>query len=103
MAVNNALIIHVSTMLSLGSLHKESLLKRGMNSQQIEWVGYRTTPAVRSQKIVTTLLECGCSLEGVPGFYINKTTGRWELDIRGSGIMPAAAAAGLCSLMTRIR
>lgn len=85
--VRNNTYSNLMAMLSLGSLHKESLLKRGMNCKQVEWAGYRTTPAVRSQKIVTALLECGCSLEGVPGFYIDKTTGRWELDIRGSGIM----------------
>lgn len=29
----------------------------------------------------------GCVLDGVPGFYCQKETGQWTLDIRGSGIM----------------
>lgn len=73
--------------LQLTAMHRESLLGRGLNSAQIESAGYRTTPAVRAQKIASSLLNCGCRLEGVPGFYINKKTGQWELDIRGSGIM----------------
>ena len=36
---------------------------------------------------MTELLERGCVLDGVPGFYCQKDTGQWTLDIRGSGIM----------------
>ena len=48
---------------------------------------YRTTPTTRLKRIVTELLERGCIFEGVPGFYCQKDTGQWLLDIRGSGIM----------------
>ena len=48
---------------------------------------YRTTPTTRLKRIVTELLERGCVLDGVPGFYCQKETGQWTLDIRGSGIM----------------
>lgn len=75
------------SLLTLGATHRESLLMRGLSCDVIDWLGYRTTPAVRSGRIVAELLERGCELEGVPGFYRNKETGAWKLDIRASGIM----------------
>ena len=51
------------------------------------WICYRTTPTTRLKRIVTELLERGCILDGVPGFYCQKDSGQWVLDIRGSGIM----------------
>ena len=75
------------SLLSLGTAHRESLLARGLSSEDINRLGYRTTPAVRAPKIVTQLLERGCELQGVPGFYCDEDNGRWKLDIRGSGIM----------------
>lgn len=75
------------SLLSLGANHRESLLRRGLSGDEIVRLGYKTTPAVRAPKIVTELLERGCDLRGVPGFYCDKDTGRWKLDIRGSGIM----------------
>lgn len=75
------------SLLTLGSAHRESLLARGLSGEAIDRLSYRTTPAVRSGRIVTELLERGCVLEGVPGFYRDKETGGWKLDIRASGIM----------------
>lgn len=86
-SVRNDTYTALMDQLQLTAMHRESLLGRGLNSDQIVNAGYRTTPAVRAQKIATTLANYGCQLEGVPGFYINKETGQWELDIRGSGIM----------------
>ena len=75
------------SMLSLCPTHRESLLARGLQQDEIEWLGYRTTPAARISKIVAGLLDRGCVLEGVPGFYCDRENGCWTLDIRGSGIM----------------
>ena len=75
------------SLLTLGSMHRESLLMRGLSGDAIDQLGYRTTPAVRSGRIVAELLERGCELEGVPGFYRDHETGSWKLDIRASGIM----------------
>lgn len=75
------------SMLSLCPSHLESLMARGLNREQIEWLGYRTTPAMRTSKLVAELLERGCVLEGVPGFYCRRENGQWMLDLRGSGIM----------------
>ena len=75
------------SLLTLGSTHRESLLARGLSSGDIARLQYRTTPAVRLDRLVTELLDRGCVLEGVPGFYCDEQTGRWKLDIRSSGIM----------------
>lgn len=75
------------SLLSLCPTHLESLLARGLNQEEIDQLGYRTTPTMRLNKIVTELLERGCVLEGVPGFYCDRDSGRWALDFRGSGIM----------------
>ena len=75
------------SLLSLGAAHRESLLLRRLSNVDINRLGYKTAPAVRAPKIVTQLLERGCELQGVPGFYCDRDTSRWKLDIRGSGIM----------------
>ena len=85
--VRNNTYSNLLSMLSLGANHRESLLLRGLSGDDIMRLGYKTTPAVRAPKIVTQLLERGCDLQGVPGFYCDSNTGRWKLDIRGSGIM----------------
>ena len=86
-AVRNNTYSNLLSMLSLGANHRESLLLRGLSGDDIVRLGYKTTPAVRAPKIVTQLLERGCELQGVPGFYCDSDSGRWKLDIRGSGIM----------------
>ncbi len=86
-SVRNNTYSNLLSLLSLGSAHREALLKRGLSGESIARVGYKTTPAVRTAKIVTELIERGCELKGVPGFYCDSETGQWKLDIRGSGIM----------------
>ena len=78
---------NLRSMLALGTAHREFLLGRGLSGSEIIRLGYKTTPAVRSAKIVTELLERGCDLKGVPGFYVDEETGQWKLDIRATGIM----------------
>lgn len=78
---------NLMSILSLGSRHRESLLARGLSNEAIDVLGYKTTPAVRLGRIVTELLERGCNLAGVPGFYRDKESGGWKLDIRASGIL----------------
>ena len=85
--VRNNTYSNLLSLLNLCPSHQESLIARGLNQEEIEWLGYRTTPTVRISKIVTTLLERGCILEGVPGFYCERDSGCWALDMRGSGIM----------------
>ena len=85
-SVRNNTYSNLLSLLTLASSHRESLLERGLSDEEILSFGYKTTPAVRTGKIVAQLLERGCELEGVPGFYCDES-GRWKLDIRSSGIM----------------
>lgn len=85
--IRNNTYSNLLSLLSLGATHRESLLRRGLSGAEIDRLGYRTTPAFRTGRIVTELLERGCVLEGVPGFYRDKETTVWKLDIRASGIM----------------
>lgn len=75
------------SLLTLCPTHQAALRERGLTPDEMERLCYRTTPTTRLKRIVTELLERGCILEGVPGFYCQKDTGQWLLDIRGSGIM----------------
>lgn len=82
------------SILTLAPAHREALQERGMSGEDIEWSGYRTTPAVRLSRLAAQLQERGCILEGVPGFYCDEKTGEWKLDIRGHGIMLPDRNAG---------
>lgn len=75
------------SMLTLADTHREALRKRGLSDEEIDQLGYRTTPAVRTKRIVAELQERGCKLAGVPGFYCDRETGGWLFATPSSGIM----------------
>ena len=64
--------------LTLTETHKEGLLKRGFTEQQIERNSYKSTPVFGFRSIARRLLEAGCVLEGVPGFY-EEESGEWSI------------------------
>lgn len=64
--------------LTLTQTHRDGLLKRGFSLQQIEKNGYKSTPVFGFRKIAQRLSEMGCVLEGVPGFYEEKS-GEWSI------------------------
>lgn len=65
------------SMLVLADAHKENLLKRGLTEAQIEQNGYKSTPLFGFKKLTRRLLDAGCQVEGVPGFY--QEDGEWTL------------------------
>lgn len=65
------------SMLVLADAHKENLLKRGLTEAQIEQNGYKSTPLFGFKKLTRRLLDAGCRVEGVPGFY--QEDGEWTL------------------------
>jgi len=73
-------------LLTLSSVHKENLLKRGLTEEEIERAEYKSTPVVGLKRITHILIERGCKLKGVPGFFVDSDN-EWTIDIRGSGIM----------------
>ena len=72
--------------LSLASDHAKNLLERGLKKDEIDQLGYRTTPVVGMEKIAKELIQEGCELSGVPGFY---QTGSdiWKFTINQRGIL----------------
>lgn len=72
--------------LSLASDHRENLLGRGLTDDAIVRFGYRSTPMVGFHALAKELVDEGCQLFGVPGFYKDKD-GRWTLSATRRGIM----------------
>ena len=68
-------------LLSLNEKHKDDLRKRGLSEAEIirmEEKGYRSTAASESRSVARKLIKQGFRLEGVPGFFLNKS-GDWEI------------------------
>lgn len=85
-------------MLTLSKQHREHLRTvRGLTDQQIDGLGYKSTPPFYlCRKLAERLLEKGCTLQGVPGFY--QKDGRWTVKFytKTAGILiPARGIDGL--------
>ncbi len=77
------------TMLSflpLYDIHKEKLLKRGMDEEMIRKLKFKSIQKKHSKPICKRLLEMGFDLEGIPGFYQDKYD-RWNLRIPEEGTL----------------
>lgn len=66
-------------MLTLTKEHREHLKTvRGLTDAQMDALGYKSTPPFYScQRLARRLMEKGCTLHGVPGFYQKK--GEWTV------------------------
>lgn len=76
------------SMLCLSDTHRRNLLQRGFSEEQIEEKGYRSTPPFGYRKLTKKLLEAGCTVEGVPGFF-QDADGEWSIHFhpKSSGFM----------------
>ena len=75
-------------LLSLSNLHERhlgDLLARGLTKEQVARFGYKSVPS-DVKAVAKELKRMGCTLEEVPGFYIDDS-GDWSLVQTGSGIM----------------
>lgn len=94
-------------MLSLTPKHRTHLREvRGLTDDQIERFGFKSTPPPYLCKSLTArLLKKGCTLQGVPGFYLAED-GRWTVRFgtRTAGILiPARSTDGLlCGAQIRL-
>ena len=75
-------------LLTLSDVHKQSLLERGFNDAQIILYGYKSTPAFGYRKLAQALIDNGCTVAGVPGFYID-ADGKWTINFssKSSGFL----------------
>lgn len=71
--------------LSLASDHLENLLSRGLSIEEIQRLGYKTTPVVGMKAISKRLLGDGFYLAGVPGFY--RRDDQWTFISESRGIL----------------
>lgn len=86
------------SMLTLTEPHRKNLLDRGLTNEQIERLGYKSTPPpYLCQSLTERLIKQGCTVQGVPGFYMNDS-GKWTAKFykRTAGILiPARGIDGL--------
>lgn len=87
-------------MLGLSSAHRAHLKseKRGLTDGQIDSLGFKSTPpGFLCRSLTERLLKQGCTVEGVPGFYLHEQ-GYWTVRFsrRAAGILlPAVGIDGL--------
>lgn len=76
-------------MLTLSNLHRQKLRDRGLTDEQINQLGYKSTPPpYLCQSLTMRIIKQGLTVQGVPGFYIDKN-GMWTVKFykKTSGIL----------------
>jgi len=73
------------SLLTLATPHREQLLSRGLSLEQIDTLSYKSVPAFGQQMLCSKLLQIGCTLDGVPGFY--RDNDEWNVKLKASGIL----------------
>ena len=85
-------------LLPLYPAHENNLRERGLDGNQIKKLGYKSTPSPSECLSITkTLLDLGCTVAGVPGFYI-RGDGQWTVKFtkRTAGmLLPVKGMDGL--------
>lgn len=95
------------SMLTLTQAHQKHLREvRCLTDEQIERFGFKSTPPPHLCKVITSrLIQQGCTVQGVPGFYIDNS-GKWTVRFfsRTAGILiPYLSVDGLIQgLQTRL-
>lgn len=95
------------SMLSLTQAHLKHLREmRCLTDEQIEGFGFKSTPPPHLCRVITSrLIQQGCTVQGVPGFYIDDS-GKWTVRFfpRTAGILiPYLSVDGLIQgLQTRL-
>lgn len=86
--VKNRTYTMLLSMLVLADTHKKNLLERGFTEEQITENGYKSTPVFGFKKMTKRLIEAGCTVEGVPGFY-QDADGEWTIhfSLKSSGFL----------------
>lgn len=88
-------------MLPLTETHEQKLLERGFTKEQIIKNGYKSTPAFGLKKMAEKLIKAGCTVQGVPGFYLAED-GKWTMNFhtKNSGfLVPVRNIDGLITGM----
>ena len=85
-------------MLTLSETHRKNLQSRGLTDDQIDRLGYKSTPMFyRCQSLTERLINQGCTVQGIPGFYLGDN-GKWTVKFytKAAGILiPVRGIDGL--------
>ena len=84
------------SLLSLSPKHKQDLLRRGLTEEQIERYGYKSTPAYGFVNLANKIIDSGCKVEGIPGFYFDDK-GQWTIRFHSKStgiIIPVLSSSG---------
>jgi len=82
------------SLLSLAPDHQKNLLDRGLPQKAVSENEYRTTPVIGVKVLAKALLDMGCNLAGVPGFYLD-SGGQWTfISMRRGILIPVRDAQG---------
>ena len=90
-------------MLTLTSTHRQNLRDRGLEDGEIDRLTYRSVPAVGQRRLAAELLGAGCTLEGVPGFYLDDMHILHSILVHLSGDVPADEGESREEYLKRIR
>jgi len=87
----NPEVLHQTYTMLLNSLllagpHKKNLHERGLNEKAIEANGYKSVPGYGQKNLCLKLIESGCVLKGVPGFYKDENR-NWMINLKAPGIL----------------
>lgn len=69
---------YLFSLLSLNQYHQENLIRRGLNENQIELYGYKSTPVGGIGELAEKIIAGGYRVDGIPGFYRNNY-GKWMI------------------------
>ena len=88
LSVRNRTYTAMLSLLTLLPKHKDNLLRRGLSEEAIVKAGYKSLPTSKANRelLVQSLLQQGCVLKGVPGFFTTENQ-KWDLNVFGSGIL----------------
>ena len=84
--VRDAVYRMIIERLSLAPDHKKNLIERGLSETVIAENQYRTSMVAGGTVLARQLMDNGCNLSGIPGFYRNKA-GTWTFVSCNRGIL----------------
>jgi hypothetical protein len=94
----NAAFSALFNQLTLSDFHRQKLRGRGLTDEQIDRLGYKSTPKARQcEKLTACINGQGHTVQGVPGFYLNDN-GKWTVkfnDFTSGIIIPVRGIDGL--------
>ena len=86
--------------LTLSTIHRDNLLKRGLSESQIKALNYKSMP-YDWDLIIRDLLESQFTLQGIPGFWTDNL-GKWHLGgPHGIAIAIRDIAGRICGIQIR--